>query len=217
MARSVPTSEVVRMRKDGMGDAQIIRTLEQGGFDQRDIADALNQSGIKDSVANIQGNARMRPSLLDEDIPVPAPPSSPMMPQRQMTQSYEDQNFSPVAYPSQDLAPTPQVEELVESVVEEKWNRFSDVLANMEIWKSRMNDDMVSVKQELLRLSRRFDMIQNSVMGRVDEYSHNVQEMGTELKALEKVFKNILEPLTTNIKELNRITEDMKGASPKRK
>ena len=80
-----------------------------------------------------------------------------------------------------------------------------------------MNDDMASVKQELLRLNRRFDLLQNTMAGRVDEYSHNVQDMGTELKALEKVFKNILEPLTMNIKELNRITEDMKEASPRRK
>lgn len=219
MPKSTPINEVLRMRKSGMNDQQIIRQLDQTGYSQREIADAMNQSGIKQGVSAIQGNDTLRPSLLDEDIPVPEPPQGSMSMDIGMpSQSYmPDQGFSPIAYPTQEVAPTPEVQELVESVVEEKWNQFSDVLANLEIWKSRMNDDMAAVKQELLRLNRRFDLLQNTMAGRVDEYSHNVQDMGTELKALEKVFKNILEPLTMNIKELNRITEDMKEASPRRK
>ena len=35
--------------------------------------------------------------------------------------------------------------------------------------------------------------------------------MHTEMKALEKVFERIVEPLVTNVKELERITTKLKG------
>ena len=46
--------------------------------------------------------------------------------------------------------------------------------------------------------------------GKVREYSDDMRSIHTEMKALEKVFEKILEPLTDNIKELSKITEDLK-------
>ena len=207
MEKPAPVSDVSRMRQDGMSSPQIARSLEEQGYNQREISDALNQSGIKAAV----GSNTLQPSLLDEDIPVPEPPQD-APPARMQSQSFSPSpTFAPSSYMSSELGIAPDTEELVESVVQEKWSQFSDTLANMEIWKARMNDDMMSVKQELLRLGKRFDALQLTMVGKVDEYSQNFNDLSSELKAMEKVFKNIMEPLTSNIKELNRITDDMKG------
>ena len=53
--------------------------------------------------------------------------------------------------------------------------------------------------------------LQNSVVEKVSDYNRSVEDVGSEIKALEKVFKNILDPFTTNIKELNKITKELKG------
>ena len=73
-----------------------------------------------------------------------------------------------------------------------------------------MNNDLEAIKQELLRTQERFNNLQAALVGKVTDYSRNISDMNAEMKALEQVLKNILEPLTTNVKELSRITSQFK-------
>ena len=45
----------------------------------------------------------------------------------------------------------------------------------------------------------------------MNEYNDSVISVTTEMKALEKVLERIINPLTTNIKDLSKITNDLKG------
>ena len=83
-------------------------------------------------------------------------------------------------------------------------------MGGFDIWRDRVNREIGSVKQELVRTQDRFNNLQKAVLGKVSEYNENILNIGTEMKALEKVFEKILEPLTTNIKELEKITERLK-------
>ena len=74
-----------------------------------------------------------------------------------------------------------------------------------------MNNELIAIKQEIIRTQDHFKNLQGSVLGKVGEYNQNISNINTEMKALEKVFQKILEPLTTNIKELSRITEKLKS------
>jgi len=47
-------------------------------------------------------------------------------------------------------------------------------------------------------------------IGKSKEYGETMINIHSEMKALEKVFEKILEPLTDNIKELQRLTQDLK-------
>ena len=53
--------------------------------------------------------------------------------------------------------------------------------------------------------------LQNSVLGKVKDYDQGMKDVQSEMKALEKVFEKILEPLVANIKELDKITKDLKN------
>lgn len=103
-----------------------------------------------------------------------------------------------------------RIHEIIEAVVAEKWQDLMGNVGNIAVWKEKVSNDVVSIKQELVRLEERFDQLQNAVLGRVSEYDQGIRGINSEMKALEKVFEKILEPLTSNIKELSRITEDMK-------
>ncbi len=102
------------------------------------------------------------------------------------------------------------MEELIESVVEDKWRSFIENFGDIAIWKDKVRTELISVKQELIRLEDRFENLQRAVLGRIQTYDRNILEVGTEIKALEKVFQNIIQPLNMNIKELSRITSKMK-------
>ena len=105
---------------------------------------------------------------------------------------------------------TERIQELVETIIQERWEDLMQKMGNLPAWKERVAIDLSGVKQELMRLEERFEQLQGAILGKVKDYDEGVRSIHTEMKALEKVFERILEPLTSNIKELDRLTKDLK-------
>lgn len=150
----------------------------------------------------------MKVSALDkeEDIPVPSPMSQqPMMPSSDMPSMPSPQSFS-----------YDDVQSVVEEIIEDKWKDLVTSIGDVTVWKSQISDDLEATKQELLRLGSRFDAVQAALVGKVGDYESSMRSLSSEMKALEKVFEKIIEPLTSNIKELNRITEDLREKTKKK-
>ena len=103
-----------------------------------------------------------------------------------------------------------EIEELVESVIEEKWRSLIENFGDIGIWKEKVRTEVSSIKQELIRLENRFEIIQKAVLGKIQNYDQNIVEVSSDIKALEKVFQRIIDPFTSNIKELQKITERLK-------
>ncbi|MEW6063498.1 MAG: hypothetical protein AB1571_03980 [Nanoarchaeota archaeon] len=102
------------------------------------------------------------------------------------------------------------VEEIAESIVNEKWQDLMSSLGNIVVWKENMQTDIRSIKQEIVRVEERFESLQRAVLGKIGEYDKHMLDVGSEVRALEKVMSKIIEPLTQNIKDLNRITQELK-------
>ena len=225
MPEANPIQEALQMMQQGMQRQAILSTLTKKGYTVQQINDAINQASIKIGVTgkiegeDMQGEEtptnEMQVSELDqqEDIPVPSPEQGYQSTQ----QSYSPQNASVIpSSPYQQFAsPQPQysyeeIQSLVEEVIDERWKEFLSTIGDITVWKSQIGDDQEAVKQEILRMQSRIDNLQSAVLGKVEEYSGGIKEIGLEMKALEKVFEKILEPLSSNIKELNKITEQMR-------
>ena len=147
-------------------------------------------------------NEGLQPSILYTP-PTPGQ-SSPQQTTQQMMpqQPFQQMNYTPTAID--------EIEELVESVVEEKWRSFMESFGDIALWKERVRIELTSIKQEVIRLQNKSENLQKAVLGRIQTYDKNIVDMGSEIKALEQVFQRILNPLTSNIKELSRITEELK-------
>lgn len=104
-----------------------------------------------------------------------------------------------------------RIHEITEAIVNERWEELMSHLGNIPVWKERVNNEIIAIKQEILRVSGRFDNLQTAILGQVKEYDKSVKDIHSEMKALEKVLEKIMEPLVYNIKELNSIVEEMKG------
>lgn len=234
--KPTPTSQVLEMKKRGLPNDKINKSLQDQGYEPQQIEDALNQANIKREVtspaSSYQSPAEAQdevksysqnkePAQLDvspdtsnipqdyessaldqngENIPVPSPP-----------EEEKESSFMGFAQPAQPQMPYQATsEELVEAIIDEKWQQLISNIGDIELWKSRVNDDLESIKQEVLRINEKFEMLQSSMLGKVSEYSQSLSTVNTELKALEQVMQKIIEPLTTNIKELGRITDEFK-------
>lgn len=225
MPKEVPTNEVLALQRSGRTTADITKTLEAKGYPLQSINDAINQANIKSGVEGSMPEAprvakdieSMQESILEppEAPPAPyAPEQMPPTPEATPTPTYPQ--FQPVTMPQPAMPAEPSisyedVQSLVEEVIDEKWKELTAKIGDIPSWKSEMSSDTESIKQELLRVERRFEDLQTAIFGKVKEYGTSMRDLGTEMKAMEKVFEKILEPLTTNIKELERITGQLKG------
>ncbi len=216
-----PTEQVFDLRRRGYNDNRINEELKKGGYSSQEISDAMNQANIKFGVEDNSNNPsfytnELQPSALD--VPEPTAPSPQQQMQPQITQSYpmeQEQKFMPPPMPYARGDAEQEIEDMVEAIIDERWQQLTENIGNLEAWKEKTEDEITSIKQEILRVSTRFDNLQKAVVGKVSEYSHDITEVGTDVKALEKVLQNIIQPLTTNIKELSRITKELKeGKAP---
>ena len=183
----------------------------------QDIYDAINQSRTQPPPAPVgnpldeldqfempsPGNA---PSSGMEEAPspsfeVPEPPSydAPSYNAPSFQQSFQQPQLS-----------TDYIQQIAESVVEEKWDDLMSKVGDIRLWKDKMDGEITAIKQEIMRTQNHFANLQKAVLGKVSEYNENILNINNEMKALEKVFEKILQPMTENIKELSRITEKIK-------
>ncbi|MEM4244734.1 MAG: hypothetical protein QXR60_00825 [Candidatus Nanoarchaeia archaeon] len=212
------------MRKRGMSDEDIVEELANKGHTYQEISEALNQADIKMGVASVPNNfsefGQMQESALSkgagtpsiEEIPAPSPGGETTEEQPQTPPTIETPSM-PAAVQYAPQAPSlssEDIQELIESIIEDRWQQVVASVGDISLWKSKVDDDLVSIKQEILRVEDRMTRLQASLIGRVDEYSKAISKVGSEVEALEKVFQKIMDPLTTNIKELNRITQELK-------
>ncbi len=120
------------------------------------------------------------------------------------SQPAQQMNFSE---PSPERASYDMIEEIAESIVGEKWDELIRGFGDLKLWKEKIDTDLGGVKQEIVRVQNRFENLQKAVLGKVSEYGEGIQDLGAEIKALEKVLGNIIAPLTKNIKDLERVTK----------
>ncbi len=228
MANEIPISEVLDLIKKGLSNEEITKQLEAKGFNLQQISDAINQAKIKEGVEgnmpeqNMQEQQAQQQSAEQE---IPLPQGTPEG-QNQVQGVTEVQGGMPMQQQDQ-YQPAPQqaypqqgqsygdMQALVEQIIEEKWQAMMKDVGDIRVFKSRVGDDMESVKQELMRTQKRLEDLQVAVMGKVKDYNDGVVKIGSDMKALEQVFTKIMEPLTLNVKELGRITESLKHKKKK--
>jgi len=161
--REPPTEEVVNLRGQGRSNDEIVSELSQKGFTNTQISEAIGQADIKGGVEgqvppptpietpampgeSLPGPPEgMTPSALtpgEGEIPIPVPspeveekPSvqAPSMPEVQQPAA---QTFMPnTAQSSMDVE---SVQEIVESVIDERWQEVVASVGDITIWKSKV-------------------------------------------------------------------------------
>ncbi len=206
-----PTDMVLKMRNQGYSNNQIVQTLQREGYKSHDIFDAMNQADIKGSVAPMQ------PGQVENM----SSPENPMQPQQQESGVSEEVNratetpaeappsFAPqqrnVGGPDREL-----IQEVAETIIEEKWEELVKDIKSVVEWKESTETKISQLEQKFTDLKDNFDNLHKGIVGKIGEYDESLSNVGTEIKALEKVFQKILPTLTENVNELSRITKGMK-------
>mgnify|MGYP001577448311 CR=1 FL=1 len=193
-----------------------IEDLKKKGYNYQQISQAIEQSKMK-SASEIPFNDQSS----DIDFPTPPMPSGmdieeespPMPPPRMATIPMQETNkiqLQQSQFQPSNRENIERMQELAESIVQEKWEDLVRNIGDINIFKEKVRTDIISIKQEIIRTHERFDNLEKALLSRVTEYNKNIGVIGSEMKALEKVMEKIIEPMTDNIKELQKIANDLK-------
>ena len=103
-----------------------------------------------------------------------------------------------------------QIEEVAEAIINEKWEDLMKTINKLLEWREGMENRMAVLGQGLEDIKANFYGLQKSVIGRVEQYDKTMKSVGTDMKAMDGVFKKILPALTENVNELSRLTKKNK-------
>lgn len=118
---------------------------------------------------------------------------------------------TPEEMPKTEMRPQhPESEAIVEQIIEEKWHELQKDVAKVNEWKELIGSRMDKLEQNVTDLRSDLDGLHKAVVARVGDYDKTLLDVGTEIKAMEKVFQKVLPELTGNIQELSRITKAAK-------
>ncbi len=189
-----PLDTVLQLRSSGYANEQIVSTLQQQGLSSPEILDALNQAD--NSPAQDWQQQPQDPSF----YPQQGFTQQPQQPPEQMQQPA----YTPPAYPPHD---NERIEEVAEAIINEKWNDLLRDINKMAEWKDRAETRLVKIEQDLQNLKDGFQNLQRGILGKVQQYDQNIQNVGAEIKAMEKVFQDVLPKFTENVNRMARFVD----------
>ncbi len=191
-APGLPIDQVMALKQKGMSNDQIIPEMERQGYNSSQIFDALNQ-------INISGQGFEQPPAMNnpqQNFPQEQPVSQP--PQYEQPQQKEEQ------------VNEEQIEEIAEAIIDEKWKEFEQDVKVIIDWKEKTEAKINRFEQQITDLSNSLNSLHKSLLSKITAYDKNIMDVGTEMKAMEKVFQKILPSLTENVNKLDRIAKSSK-------
>jgi len=184
-----PVDQVLQMQHQNMTNNQIVEALQRQGYDITTIMDAIAQA---EAVGGVQQAA---PGPLGP--PMPQPPFPP-----------------PPAAGEPDMG---HIEELVEKIVDERWQELQKELTKWNDWRDNVNIRLERMEQSHQDTRNDLDNLHKAIVNKIGEYDKNLIDVGTEIRAMEKVFQKVLPTLTENVNELTRVADQMKRPAPEPK
>jgi hypothetical protein len=152
----------------------------------------------------------------DMEMP-PLPEISQQSPAFQMPQQYPQ---APMQMPSQmgvggrnEFSMEQLVNELqrvIEEIIEEKWSGVEDKLNALDMWKVKLEGKISELSNKVTESTGRIDEFSKGMVTKTAEYQSTMEEVGTEMEAVEKLMGKLVPSLAEEIKELRDVVDKLK-------
>ena len=167
-----------------------VLSLQQQGLTQNQIIQTLQRQGYSQAqVSDAINQAAVKGQVTGGEAPIAGPPPQ-----------------GPSILPPEST----RFEEIAESIIQEKWEDFQKQLEKERTWKEKTESRVGVVEGQLGELRSIVDNLHKAIVSKIADYDKSLLSVGTEIKAMEKVFQQILPTLTDNVQELSRLTKGMK-------
>ena len=201
MPEGTPTEAVLSMRQQGLSNNQIVTALQREGYASPQILDAMNQADMRQQTTrpfDTEGGNMADPNAPMAGGGLPPPGAGPAYP------------VGGEELPPMEEGGTERIEELAEAIIDEKWNDLMENINRIVEWKEKTEERLTQMETTMKSIKDDFDKMHTSILERVGDYDKHISDVGTEVKALEKVFQKVLPGFMENVSELSKITENLK-------
>ncbi len=229
----LPIDQVMTLKQQGYQDYQISEQLQSQGFNSSQIFEAMNQVNM-----NQQQNPQQQPQqsyppeqgMMDQGQ-FPPNDAQPMMeqgfnpqqeqyPQMDMQQQNNGYEQEPIQQEEEKIDYSPpitekeRIEELAEAIIDEKWKDLISDINKVIEWKEKTETRIINLEQGIEHVKQALESLHKSLVAKISDYDKNINNVGIEIKAMEKVFQKILPTLTESVNRLDRLSN--KTASSKK-
>jgi hypothetical protein len=189
---------VEQLRTEGLTDAVIMEELTKKGMRADKIHAALTGAG---------GDGGAMPG----QPPMPGHAPMPGMMHEDMSNfAAEPMHHASSSGGEADGNLYERIEEITEGMIDEKWEELIGEVRKIVEWKEKMEEQQTQVESDLAKLKEDFKVLHQGVLGKLETYDQRMGNVDTELKAVGKVFKDVVPQFVENVKELSSITNGMK-------
>lgn len=216
--------QVTKLKKQGMGDEQIVSNLSQQGVSPREILDALKQSQIKEAVSNYgQMDEDMQPSVIpggEGAIPQPESaqqqyyqePQNPQgyaqqqyAPQEQQQQYYQQGEYEQQPYSEAGGISADMVMEVADQVFAEKIKKVQKKLDDASEIAILLQSRTENLTERLKRIEGIIDKLQVAILEKVGSYGQNLESVKKEMSMMQESFSKVL-----SHKESKKMAKELK-------
>ncbi len=188
--------DVSSMLSNGMSQQDIIDNLRQQGYDSTTIKNAL-VNAIRNNASNKQAQ---QPAA--QEIPIQRVQTNQQPAVQESRQPYDGNAMS-----NQNLE---SIQQILEQIINEKWKSSSSELNSLRSSVNINTNSVENIKDNLEKLNQRIDSIQNTMVGKTEEYNKTISDVNVELQAFEKVIDRLIPAISDSIKELRDLVDDLK-------
>ena len=176
-AQGTPTDRVFQMKQQGASNDQIIQNLKSEGYNSSSIYDAISQAEIKGAVGPgagaIPGMGQEDQASNDQYQEQPMPPADePYMPSQQQDFNQQPNDFQrPFQQRVQQQTDSgmglERIEEIVESIIDEKWEELMKSVDKIIAWKEATEAKMTRLEQQMNDLKDNFEQLHSGILAKV--------------------------------------------------
>jgi DNA-binding transcriptional MerR regulator len=221
----IPVDLVLRFCDQGLSEPEIIARLEQQGFPQEHIDKAL-RIALKEKVISGAPPTPMEVTQEAPEAPSPIPFGAMETPTGPVPIGEVTRRPMPMGYPPERLVEQEQpeearrsesqpateitVEEIIEAIVEERWKDFENRLEEFEKRDFQLQSQIDEIRKKIVVIEAIVNEKEKTVLNKLEEFGESVTGIEGRIGGIERVFKDFLPELTTNIKTMSDLVEKMK-------
>jgi aminopeptidase N len=193
---AIPTDQVLKLRQQGVPDDRIIEMLQKDGFKSHEIFEAMSQADIKGMVA---------PETI-ENIPAPENPMAMPAPVPEFISAPHEQKVS-----------DERVQEIAESIIDEKWDLLVENVNKIVDWKDRVEKSIDEIRKKVAELDSKIVKSQADISAEIEKQERAMDNVDAEVKAFTKVLQKVLPDIMVHETKPSAKQAVLPTAGPKKK
>ncbi|MFT4892287.1 MAG: hypothetical protein ACI8Z7_000054 [Candidatus Nanohaloarchaea archaeon] len=212
---------VENLFEQGYSEGEVRQEL-QGQYSREEVQGAINQAVKTSATTQEDGPEPMTPykgenkevSPMDEGFNENEQETEQEMnPQDMNSQPNPGMNQEPIGQQRSEPPAgqnTGNVEELIETIVAENFERVEKEFENAYSEIDEMKEQINSLEERVNELEIRDDEDETQVIQKMDDIEEDINEYQSRIGGLEKAFQQVLPSLVDNVRDLTQLVQEIK-------